>query len=151
VVADLHGPHLTTDRVEILDVHDLLVAQELRPCRVWRFREIVRGALALAVPAPRRLRGAGPEERIARVNLTEDDHVPEKATSSRASARMRTAPSSSGSHPVPSSAAGERPSSCVRRRWNQRRTPMSLYEPARSPTTSARKCRRAATSSGVSR
>ena len=61
-------------------------------------------------------------------------------------------PSSPGDHSVAERrCAGVSPSSLSRGRSNQRRTPMSLYAPPRSPTMKARKWSRSATVSGVER
>src|SRR5262249_42516569 len=150
-IADVCDPHLTADRRDVGGIGDFFVPKEFGPRAVRCIGEVVDRALSRGVPAALRLATVFPQEWIACVHLPEDDHVAESAISSRASSRTRIGPSSSGSQLPFSTAAGARPSSSVRLRWNQRRTPMSLYDPDKSPTTRARKCSRAATSSGVSR
>ena len=63
----------------------------------------------------------------------------------------RLGPYSSGHQSTPSTRAGVFPSSRVRGRWNHLFASMSLYAPARSPTTSATKWSRTAIGSGVAR
>src|SRR5438034_201340 len=149
--ADLDRPYLTANRRDVFGVGDFFVPQEFGPGAVRRVGEVMRRPFAVGVPPACGLTSIGPQERIASIDLAKRDHVADSETSSRANWRTRIGPSSSGSQLPLSSATGARPSSSVRLRWNQRRTPISLYEPARSLTTSARKCSRAATSSGVSR
>ena len=126
LAANLDRPHLTTDRLEVRRIVDVLVPQELGPRTVGRVGEVVRRPLALAVPAAGRLRRVLPQKRIARVDLAEGNHVADIVTSSRASSRTRAGPASSGSHSPVSSCAGARPLSTLRFRPNHRRMPMSL-------------------------
>src|SRR5262249_61112537 len=118
---------------QVFEVGELSGREDRRPGAAGGVGEMVRGPLALAGPAAGRLRRTFPEKRIAGVDLPKHDHVADIVTSSRPSARTRAGPSSSGSHSPRNSAIGARPFSRSRLRWNQRRTPMSLYEPARSP------------------
>lgn len=65
--------------------------------------------------------------------------------------RTRMGPSSRGSHAPAKTAAVACHPSRVRGRANHRRTPLSVHDPARSPTISATWWSRAATASGVGR
>ena len=92
------------------------MAQKLRPGAIGRVGHVMSRSFPLAVPSPWWLAAVFPEEGIARVDLTETDHVADSETSSVASCRIRLGASSSGSQLPLSSAAGGRPSRRVRLR-----------------------------------
>lgn len=149
-IADLHSPEVALNAKEVFRVHDFLVPEKLRPRTVRCVTEVM-GQFVFRVPAPCRLRQILTQEGEARVRVTVGDHVAGEDARLVASSRTRFGPSSSGHQSTPSTRAGVFPSSRVRGRWNHLRTPMSLYAPARSPTTSATKWSRTAIASGVAR
>ena len=150
LVTDVHRPQCPANRQQVLRIEDLLVTQELGPRPVRRIREIV-CQLARRVPSPHGLRRIFAQKRETGISVTEGDHVAGDGPSAAANSRTCRGPSSSGPQSPSSKCPGVFPLSSLRGRWNQRRTPTSLYAPARSPTTKARKWRRAATASGVVR
>lgn len=138
-----------SDTCKIRRVGDLLVSQEFGPRSIRRLREIVHGSLPETVPPSGRLSQRLPEKRKSGIRVAKDDHVA-APTPARDAASWRTFSMSgeAGSHSVPRTCRGERPSSCVRSRSNQRRAPKSLYAPARSDRTNASQWMRVASSSG---
>ena len=136
--ADIDRPEGAADGGEVLRVADLLVAKKLRPGAVRRVAEVV-GQLAGRVPPAGGLRRILPQKGKAGIGVAIGDHVAGDDANARASSRTLRGPSSSGDHSSPRVCAGVLPSSRSRGRSNQRRTPMSLYAPAKSPATKARK------------
>ena len=136
--ADIDRPESAADGGEVLRVTDFFVSKKLRPSAVRRVAEVV-GQLARLVPPAGGLRRILPQKGKAGIGVAIGDHVAGDDANARASSRTLRGPSSSGDHSSPSVCAGVLPSSRSRGRSNQRRTPMSLYAPARSPATKARK------------
>ncbi len=149
-IADLDRPESPANRRQVFRICYFLVTKKLRPRAIGRIGEIMR-QLARGIPSTFELGRVFPQERETRIGVPKNDHVAGDGPREEASSRTWRGPSSWGSQLPTSNWAGDFPFSSLRGRWNQRRTPTSLYAPARSPTTNARKWRRAATPSGVVR
>ncbi len=123
----LDRPERPSDTSEVRRVGDLLVSQEFGPRAVGRLREIVDGSFPETVPPGGRLSRRFPEKWKSRICVAKDDHVA-APTPAREAASWRTFSMSgdAGSHSVPRTCRGERPSNCARSRSNQRRAPNSL-------------------------
>ena len=151
LVSQVDRPQRTPDTSQVLGLGYLLMAQELGPRAVRCVTEVVSRPFARRMPPTRWLRAILPKKRIAGIGMAESDHVAGEETRAAASSRTRCGPWSSGCHALPRSWAGAWLPSSFRGRLNHRRMPKSLYAPARSPMTRARKWRRAAITSGVAR
>ena len=125
-IGNLHRPQRSLHAGEIGRVGDPLMAKELRPRSHRSVRKIVRRALAWSVPTSWPLGGRRPEERIARITVTEDDHVAPPETRLSARSRTRRTAGALGFQLLPSTCRGLRSSSWARGRSNQRRMPMAL-------------------------
>lgn len=123
----LDRPDGPSDTRKVRGIMDLLVSQEFGPRAIGRLREIVHRSFREPMPPSGGLGRRLPEERKARIGVAKDDHVA-APTPAREAASRRTLSTSgeAGSHAVPRTSRGERPSSCVRSRSNQRRAPTSL-------------------------
>lgn len=124
-LTDLHGPKCAANGEDIPWIVDLFVAQELCPRAIRCIAEVV-GQLVRSIPSTSGLRRIFAQEGKTRIRVSECDHVTGDEASARESSRTRLGPSSSGVQLSPSACAGVLPSSRLRSRSNQRRTPISL-------------------------
>ena len=123
----LHRPKRAGDAGKIRQVNDLLVSEELRPRTVGCLAEVVNRSLTRPVPSGSGLISCFPEKWKAPIGVAEDDHVAAPApTREAASVRTRSTSGAAASQSAPSTCRGDRPSSWVRRRSNQRLMPKSL-------------------------
>lgn len=120
-------PESTADRQDVLGGLDLFEPQELRPGAIWRVGEVVGRPFSISMPPGSRLIRRLPQKGEPRIGVAEEDHVAGAERSERARSRTLLGPGSVGRHSWRVRiSAGDRFSSSVRLRSNQRRIPMSL-------------------------
>src|SRR2546422_6619334 len=92
MVVEFDRPQHPLNACQVGRLPNLFVAQELRPCRLGRRREILSRSFAGAMPSSGRLSAGLPKKRSVDIGVAENDHT----SNSTANCTTACGPASSG-------------------------------------------------------